>query len=123
MARPQSVALGGYFPTPRHLLPSLASLVGFRIPKSEGRHVLLDPCAGDGEAIAILRNLWFGETRTYRRYDTLNAHVIAVELEKQRFPAAKKRFTFWDESRNQPWDQVLEADAFHLGFNPIDGAS
>lgn len=98
-------------------------MVDFRIPKSKDRHVLLDPCAGDGEAIATLRDLWFGDTRTCKRYDTLNAHVIAIELEKQRFAAAKKRFTFWDQSRNQPWDQILEADAFHLAFKPNDGAS
>jgi hypothetical protein len=98
-------------------------LVDFRIPKSKDRHVLLDPCAGDGEAIATLRDLWFGETRSFKRYNVLNAHVVAIELEKQRFAAAKKRFTFWDASRNQPWDQILEADAFHLDFKPNDGAS
>src|SRR3954451_13428836 len=101
MARPESIALGAYFPAPKHLLPSLASLVDFRIAKSKDRHVLLDPCAGDGEAIATLRGLWFGETRTSKRYDPLDAHVIAIELEKQRFAAAKRRFTFWDQSRNQ----------------------
>ncbi|MBW8878813.1 MAG: hypothetical protein JF614_27975 [Acidobacteria bacterium] len=46
-----------------------------------------------------------------------------MELEKQRFRAAKQRFTSWDQARNQPWDLVLEADAFHLGFKPNDGAS
>src|SRR4051812_1023603 len=123
MARPQSVALGGYFPTPRHLLPSLASLVDFRIPESEDRHVLIDPCAGDGGAIAELRDLWFGSTRSHKRFNSLDTHIVAVELEKQRFRAAKQRFTSWDQARNQPWDLVLEADAFHLGFKPNDGAS
>lgn len=55
--RPQSVALGGYFPTPSPLLPSLASLVSFA-PQDEA-HVLVDPVAGDAAAIAALRTHWF----------------------------------------------------------------
>ena len=53
----QSVALGGYFPTPSPLLPSLASLVSFA-PQDEA-HILVDPVAGDAAAIAALRTHWF----------------------------------------------------------------
>src|SRR6185295_4572508 len=123
MARPASVALGGYFPAPTHLLPSLASLVEFTLPESEDRHVLVDPCAGDGLAIATLRDLWFGSTRANQHYGVLDASILAVELEKQRFKAAYDRLSFWDTSRYRRWDTVVEADAFHLGFKPFDGAS
>src|SRR3954454_8858265 len=123
MARPESIALAGYFPAPRHLLPSLASLVGFRLPASEDRHVLVDPCAGDGEAIAALRDLWFGPTRTHQRYGALDARIFAVELEKDRFKAAKKRLSAHDSAHGRLWDLVLEADAFHIAIEPDEGAS
>jgi hypothetical protein len=98
-------------------------LVEFTLPESEDRHVLVDPCAGDGLAIATLRELWFGSTRAHQLYGVLDAHILAVELEKLRFKAAYDRLSFWDTSRHQPWDTVVEADAFHLGFKPLDGAS
>ena len=71
MARPQSIALGGYFPTPSPLLSSLASLVSFA-PQDQP-HVLVDPCAGDGAAIAELRKRWFPEGER-------GASIYAVEL-------------------------------------------
>ncbi|HEX4959752.1 MAG TPA: DUF6094 domain-containing protein [Thermoanaerobaculia bacterium] len=123
MARPESIALGGYFPTPMHLLPSLASLVGFRLPKSKDRHVLVDPCAGDGEAVTVLRDLWFGPARTSRRFGVLDAHVFAVELEKDRYHIARKRLASWDHARGHKWDTVLDSDAFHVDIQPHDGAS
>ena len=123
MARPESIALGGYFPTPRHLLPSLASLVGFELPASSDRHVLVDPCTGDGEAICTLRDLWFGTTRTPSRSASLDAHIFAVELERERFNAARRRLNHWDQASNHNWDVVLEADAFQVGIERRDGAS
>jgi hypothetical protein len=98
-------------------------LVEFTIPESEDRHVLVDPCAGDGLAIASLRDLWFGSTRVEKRFGGLDARILAVELERQRFKAAYDRLSSWDTSRHQRWDTVVEADAFHLGFKPFDGAS
>src|SRR3982751_3553263 len=83
MARPQSVALGGYFPTPSTLLPRLAALVSFA--PQEVSHVLADPCAGDGTAIAALRTLWFPEGKH-------EASIYAIELEQERAkPLRKKR--------------------------------
>src|SRR6185295_3084102 len=79
--------------------------------------------AGDGLAIATLRDLWFGSTRANQHYGVLDASILAVELEKQRFKAAYDRLSFWDTSRYRRWDTVVEADAFHLGFKPFDGAS
>jgi hypothetical protein len=98
-------------------------LVEFRIPKSEDRHVLLDPCAGDGLAIATLRDLWFGSSRAQKRFGALDACIVAVELEKRRCHAAYDRLSSWDRSCEQRFDTVLEADAFHVAFKPNDGAS
>src|SRR3954454_5557338 len=94
MARPASIALAGYFPTPVHLLPSLASLVSFSRPASEGPHALVDPCAGDAAAIIALRNLWFGETRLCKNHGVHDAHLFVVEMEKERFKAADARLPF-----------------------------
>src|SRR6476469_9399981 len=123
MARPESIALGGYFPTPKHLLPSLASLVGFRLPDSDDRHVLVDPCAGDGATIAALRDLWFGQNRAHQCYGALDARIFAVELEKDRAHTARRRLSAYDSAKGRPWDVVLEADAFHVAIEPNDGAS
>lgn len=49
MARLESIAVGGYFPTPPHL----ATLIGSRLHLEEfSTYNVLDPCAGDGEAVA-----------------------------------------------------------------------
>src|SRR4051794_37249540 len=122
MARPASIALAGYFPTPAHLLPSFASLMTFSLPESRNPHVLVDPCAGDGEAISGLRNLWFGEERPSQRYNVHDAHLFLVELEKERFQAAEARLTHFS-SLGRRWDTVLEADAFHVDIRPNEGAS
>lgn len=49
MSRLASKATAGYFPTPNHLIPNIATLVSF--PEGEGYPTFLDPCAGMGEAI------------------------------------------------------------------------
>ncbi|HEY0511538.1 MAG TPA: DUF6094 domain-containing protein, partial [Thermoanaerobaculia bacterium] len=112
----------GYFPTPAHLLPRLASLMTFSLPQSRSPHVLVDPCAGDGEAIIGLRNLWFGEERSSQRYNVHDAHLFLVELEKDRFKAAEAKLSHFSSCGGR-WDTVLEADAFHVDIKPNDGAS
>ena len=81
MARPESVALGGYYKTPQHITQMIACLVdntyahrgweitntntyGGYVPKTYtrfGAYILVDPCAGDGEAIVDLGKAWFGD--------------------------------------------------------------
>ena len=111
MARPQSIALGGYFPTPSPLLPSLASLVSFAA--QDQLHLLVDPCAGDGSAIAELRKLWFPEAQR-------DASVYAVELEEQRARDQRLRLSLYGASQR---DVSLHCDAFHLDITPQEGAS
>lgn len=112
MARPQSVALGGYFPTPATLLPRLAALVDFA--PQEVSHVLVDPCAGDGTAIAALRTLWFPEGKN-------EASIYAIELEQERAKALRKRLS--RPEGGSLYDISLHCDAFHLEIEPEEGAS
>jgi hypothetical protein len=97
-------------------------LVSFSLPESRTPHVLVDPCAGDGEAIATLRNLWFGVERPGKTYGVLDARLYLVELEKERFTAAEKRLPFVSPYIGR-WDTVLETDAFHVHIKAGDGAS
>ncbi len=53
MARPESQAIAGYFPTPDHLVPAIASLVALERERYD-RPVFLDPCAGTGSALVAL---------------------------------------------------------------------
>jgi hypothetical protein len=112
MARPQSVALGGYFPTPSTLLPRLASLVSFA--SQDETHVLVDPCAGDGAAIASLRKLWFPEAER-------EASIYAVELEEKRAEALRMRLSPLEGGAMD--DVSLHCDAFHVDITPGEGAS
>ncbi|HEX4495477.1 MAG TPA: DUF6094 domain-containing protein [Thermoanaerobaculia bacterium] len=105
MARPESIALAGYFPTPCDLLPSLASLVRFE--PQDRLHVLVDPCAGDGAAIAALRDRWFPRPNR-------DVAIYAVELEEQRAQSLRTHLGS---------NVVLRSDAFHLEITPQDGAS
>lgn len=83
MARLESVAVAGYYPTPPHLVPRIARMVR---PEPVGEFSLLDPCAGDGEAIcALARELFDEETRR-----ASNVHVYACELERSRFEALER---------------------------------
>lgn len=67
MARPASVAIGGYFPTPAHLIPDIAALIDTSFlptatshSRTTNAYALLDPCAGDGTAIISLYQQLFG---------------------------------------------------------------
>ena len=53
MARPESQAIAGYFPTPDHLVPAIASLVALERERYD-RPVFFDPCAGTGSALVAL---------------------------------------------------------------------
>lgn len=106
MARPSSIALAGYFPTPTAVLPSLASLVSFT-PDELSRYVLLDPCAGDAAAIATLRTLW-----NLRPADAL---IHAIELEAVRAQDHRHHLPGTDNS--------MHCDAFNVDIKPDDGAS
>jgi hypothetical protein len=98
MARPESIALAGYFPTPPELLPRIASLVSW--PGRADHGVLLDPCAGDGDAIRRLQEIW-------AHRPALRPRVVACELEGERARGLSSTLATHT-------DQTLHADAFHL---------
>ena len=75
MARLTSIAKGGYYPFPAEHLPAVASLFQ---PAQRGG-LALDPCAGEGEALAFLAK-------------TLGLTPYANELDAERAAACRGRF-------------------------------
>ena len=89
----------------------MASLVSFA--SQDQPHLLVDPCAGDGTAIAEPRKRWFPESER-------EASIYAVELEEQRAKDLRLRLSVNSGSHR---DVSLHCDAFHLDITPQDGAS
>lgn len=111
MARPDSVAIGGYFKTPTHLIPRIAPLLDRHV---EGTEVtFIDPCAGDGETIlGIIKAL----------APIPNAHLYACEMEASRSVALAKACR---EISYHLGLHLVHGDAFNITFKraPKDGAS
>lgn len=103
MARPESVALGGFYAAPEELIPSIAALVRLRV--EHGReHAIVDPCAGEAAALVGLARCWLNlREDDYRLY--------ACELEATRADAAQKRL--WQEAASAKID-LAKGDAFQL---------
>ena len=79
MARIESIAVGGYYPTPIHLIPYIARML---LVQDDGRHFIVDPCAGDGEAVdALIEAL--GVTK--------NTEFHLVELEATRYENLRQK--------------------------------
>jgi hypothetical protein len=98
MARLESVALGGYYATPAHLLPSIASKIS--TPKVTREICLLDPCAADGQAILTLSKCWFESEPT----------IYACELEHSRHESLENNLHWRSKSK------ALYGDAFRAYF-------
>lgn len=88
----------------------MASLLKFDFHR-ERRAVLVDPCAGDGEAIAGLRDIW-----TPAHYW---GRILAVEMEKVRAAGHAKHL----ELEAGSFDLSVRADAFHVEIDAKGGAS
>ena len=90
MARLESAARAGYFPTP----PRVATAIGRCLATGEnsGRHTvrLLDPCAGTGEAAMLLAQ-------------ALQVDRYGIEINEERAEAARSRL-----------DDVLATSAFSV---------
>ena len=76
MARRESKATGGFFPTPDRILKTVASAL--KPNTTDGVIRVLDPCAGDGRALRALSNI--------RKRDT---HLYGCEMERGRHRAAQ----------------------------------
>ncbi len=118
MARLESVALGGYYPTPPHLMQPIANLIDVRGFGTDsdgdafiGAQAWVDPCAGKGEAVLDLATITFGTEELRTREFTF----YAIELEASRF----KEMT--EESRKKlPYaatgSSLVNGDAFRVAF-------
>jgi hypothetical protein len=116
MARLESVAVAGYYPTPQSIIPLLVKLFDVEQRTTEERGyrettepTFLDPCAGDGEAVMSLIAALYGENNPPRAY--------TVEMELTRYEALRKRFTgqLWNSSTS-----ALRGDAFRVQFAKKD---
>ena len=89
MSRPESQALGGFFKTQDEVRPLINRR--FVVQFEPGDYCVVDPCAGEGEAVADLVNAVFGTRGTAgyapkkgTRAEGVEVSIIAVELEMER---------------------------------------
>jgi hypothetical protein len=108
MARPESQATAGYFPTPDHLLSSIASLVALERQRFD-QPLFFDPCAGTGQAIVTLA----AEILDLDPWDA-GRYCKAIELEATRAEALARRL---------PHGWAHHGDAVTFGLDPRPGAS
>lgn len=104
MARRESIAVGGFFKTPTHLLPRIAHILQPTHEASLRSYEnisLMDPCAGEGEAIITLAKAW---TNT-------PAVIYACEMEKTRFETLENNLKEYSESYH---NSCLHGDAFRV---------
>lgn len=75
-------AVGGYFPTPAHLIRTLASLIEVEWYRADGwaSLAIVDPCAGDGAAIFRAMDAWASTDQRRRG----RVHFYGAELERGR---------------------------------------
>ncbi|MDQ2808439.1 MAG: DUF6094 domain-containing protein, partial [Chloroflexota bacterium] len=106
MPRPESVAVGGYFPAPDAVIAPIAALIDTRPawerhvdPRTQAtvypQYALLDPCAGDGAALAACGHALFGRRWPVAR-EGPGVRLYAAELEAARAVALRSR---WESER------------------------
>lgn len=114
--RPAAQALGGFYKLLPELIPSIAALVDARggMPigiSLGGQHTILDPCAGEGEAVLLLRDaLWGAE-------DAKTTGLWAVELEASRFAVLEAQPALKDKYKIN----LLHGDAMAVEFKLDEG--
>lgn len=96
MARRESIAVGGFFPTPENIVQLIASMLA---PEPGMKCNLVDPCAGEGAAIFTLA----------AKFDSATVHTC--EMEASRYKALQAR-----ASASDWWDAqlALHGDAFRV---------
>lgn len=124
MARVESQALGGFFKTQDAVRPLVFRR--FALQTEPGKYCVLDPCAGEGEAVCDLVNAVFGTANKVgyqpergTRVEGVDVQLVAVELEAERKlkcdTAARSVVKYSDA-------EVLHGDGLHCDANG-DGAS
>ena len=118
MARLESQAVAGYFPTPTHLLSAVADLC----EAAEGAHTdaVADPCAGKGEALLALLGAWYPEREpgTLSSGSRATAHVFAAELEGSRYKDLETALYNFRGGKGRV--QSHRGDAFRLDLGLTD---
>lgn len=115
MSRQASIAVGGYYPLPIHLVPRIASLIGIPVA---GRYAFMDPCAGEGDAIRVLIDQMFPRplmhiTRGLAPPDVgPMAYLIEMEETRRRELHAKFHGAWYGPIN------VYEGDAFRARWTP-----
>lgn len=103
MARAESIALGGYYPTPNHLLPLIAKTLD---TAANAEYNIADPCAGEGTAIVTLAQTAFAESLS-------RTTIHACELETTRAATLLQNITE-SGAQYQSRTNVLQGDAFRI---------
>ncbi len=89
------------------MLPDLASLLEFVPARYATSHILVDPCAGEGEAIQALADRWFPPAAD------ASCELYAIELEAGRCAKLEARLSF---------AHVFHGDAFSFAIRGADAA-
>lgn len=105
--RPEAQAIAGWYPTPPEFMPAIAALCT-RGPADS--YVLLDPCAGDGEAVVAFGKAVLG-------VDWKWTTVYAVELEASRYSKLKARAKTASDFDREHRLQALHGDAFTVEWS------
>ena len=130
MARLESISIGGYYPTPPHLISRIGALISqISFPKSvertsagytyeddasKGEISVMDPCAGDGAAVLGILTHLLGEERLKKSACDNQVHLYASELEGSRAEALAQNV------RNVHYGfgkGCLAGDAFQITFS------
>lgn len=127
MARPESVALGGFFPCPPELFDPIASTVRVSFDSSDHTLLLADPCAGEGYAIRGLAERWVTTSgvalpdEKFTPHDRWNhrCKVFACEMEQTR---AHRLYSNLGATRyGSRLNECEKGDAFLLLNQPGEG--
>ena len=122
MARPESVALGGYYPTPLRVIPMIAALIDAQAAFEKNRggvypmYNLADPCAGDGAALVALAKALFGHVAG--RNDGPRVNCYGCEMEAVRADGLRKALgpLWYSRGYYNDGHYALHGDAFNLDW-------
>lgn len=122
MARLESIAVAGFYKTPRHLVPHIAR----RLSVAEGVcYSYLDPCAGEGEALGDIVKILSGSVSALPATDNARGRnsyatdhlwsAYCVEMESSRAESIRGKIPLTHDKI-----QVLVGDSFSVSFSCED---
>ena len=99
MARLESIAKAGYYPTPPRIIEAVAEVL--EVPYFQSTLTLCDPCCGEGDALARLAELLAGKRAG------IKVKTYGAELSPERAQKAREKL-----------DVVVQSDALKLYVQP-----